>query len=126
VEFSKTEFRKLSHLSKRRDNIVPILADAFHPERYQAVVPRVSILYQDVSQKDQLGLFSLNAGKFLKNGGTGYLMLKARSMDVTAKPEDIYDKATSFLKESGFVVEYIEDLSPFQRDHAAIRVKSVN
>lgn len=125
VEFSKTAFRKLSDLSRRRDNIVPILADAFHPEQYQVIVPRVSMVYQDVSQKDQLGLLLINAEKFLKKGGIVYLMLKARSVDVTARPLDIYQKAASLLKDNGFVVEYIEDLSPFQKDHAAIKVKSI-
>lgn len=83
------------------------------------------MVYQDVSQKDQLGLLLINAEKFLKKGGIVYLMLKARSVDVTARPLDIYQKAASLLKDNGFVVEYIEDLSPFQKDHAAIKVKSI-
>ena len=122
VEFSPVAFRKLAMISKNRKNIVPILADAFHPERYQAMVPPVDILYQDVSQKDQVGMFMKNAFIFLKKGGSGFLMLKARSVDVTARPEDIFDIATKELKKEGFEVEAVEDLSPFQIDHAAILV----
>lgn len=120
VEFSPVAFRKLASLSKKRDNIVPILADAFHPERYSAVLRDVDILYQDVSQKDQVGMFMKNAERFLRNGGKGFLMLKARSIDVTSDPSRIYDRAVSELKSRGMEIETVEDLSPFQVDHSAI------
>ena len=120
VEFSKVPFRKLAHLAGKRDNIIPILADAFHPERYSAMVPEVDILYQDVSQKDQVGMFLRNADMFLKNGGSSYLMLKARSNDVTSAPERIYEKAVKQLKENGCSQINVVDLSPFQVDHSAI------
>ncbi len=122
VEFSPVAFRKLVAIAKNRKNIVPILADAFHPERYRAMVPVVDIIYQDVSQKDQVGMFAKNATMFLKKGGSGFLMLKARSVDVTARPEDIFNIASKELKKEGFEVEAVEDLSPFQVDHAAILV----
>ncbi|MGA1793736.1 MAG: fibrillarin-like rRNA/tRNA 2'-O-methyltransferase [Thermoplasmatota archaeon] len=122
VEFSETAFRKLSALTGRRSNIVPILEDAFHPERYRAMVPPVDLLYQDVSQKEQLKLFLLNSNIFLKKGGTGILMIKSRSVDVTAKPEDIYHLVVEGLKDNGFEVREMVELEPFQADHAAIVV----
>ncbi len=123
VEFSPVAFRKLVHLSRRRDNIIPILADAFHPERYRSMVPTVGMLYQDVSQKDQTGMFVMNGGMFLEKNGLGLLMLKARSVDVTARPEDVYGNSARELRDSGCDVISIEDLSPFQKDHAAIETR---
>ncbi|MGA1820419.1 MAG: fibrillarin-like rRNA/tRNA 2'-O-methyltransferase [Thermoplasmatota archaeon] len=122
VEFSETAFRKLSVLAGKRANIIPILEDAFHPERYRAVVPPVDLLYQDVSQKEQLKLFLLNSGTFLKRRGTGILMLKSRSVDVTARPEDVYEIVTKGLEDNGFDVRHNIGLDPFQVDHSAIVV----
>ncbi len=123
VEFSRAPFIKLSDLSRKRDNIVPILEDAFHPERYRAIVPSVSIVYQDVAQKEQLKLFLLNCGLFLKPGGLGVLMLKSRSVDVTARPSEIFEKVSSGLAQGGLHILETVDLSPYQIDHFAFVVR---
>jgi len=123
VEFSRAPFIKLADLSRRRDNVVPILEDAFHPERFRAIVPPVELLYQDVAQKEQLELFLLNCGLFLKPGGIGVLMLKARSVDVTASPRDIFEKVGGGLSERGFEILETVDLSPYQVDHLAFIVR---
>ena len=120
VEFSPTSYRKLASLSRRRKNIIPILEDAFHPERYAPMVGPVRFLYQDVSQKDQVGMFMKNGNMMLREGGSGILMLKARSVDVTASPEVIYEAARSELERGGFRVKKTVPLDPFQVDHAAI------
>jgi fibrillarin-like pre-rRNA processing protein len=120
VEFSETAYRKLAQLARRRDNIFPILEDAFHPERFRPMIPSVDILYQDVSQKEQLKLFLMNSKIFLKKGGHGFLMLKARSVDVTAPPSEIYEKVASGLRSEGLIVEQVVELEPFQVDHAAL------
>jgi fibrillarin-like pre-rRNA processing protein len=123
VEFSATAFRKLAQLAGRRENIIPILEDAFHPERFRAMVPPVDVLYQDVSQKEQLKLFVMNSRIFLKTGGLGILMLKARSIDVTAQPANVYKKVVSGLKRESFIVEDVVELDPFQVDHAAVIIR---
>lgn len=123
VEFSRAAFNKLVKLTAQRNNIVPIMADAFHPERYRAQVPNVGILYQDVSQKDQLGLFMKNSELFLRKGGKGILMVKARSIDVTARPEDIFKDLAGSLNDQGCEVLDTIDLEPFQKDHCAILIK---
>ncbi len=125
VEFSPTSYRKLASLSRRRKNIVPILEDAFHPERYAPMVGPIRFMYQDVSQKDQAGMFMKNGNMMLREGGTGILMLKARSVDVTASPEVIYEKARSELGRGGFKVLKIVPLDPFQVDHAAIIIRKL-
>jgi fibrillarin-like pre-rRNA processing protein len=125
VEFSPVAFRKLAGLSRRRNNIIPILGDAFYPEKYRMMVPSVDLLYQDVSQKEQVEMFNRNADIFLGKEGRGLLMLKSRSVDVTARPEDVYDKAVSDLRKAGFEKTLIQDLSPFQKDHAAIGIRPI-
>ncbi len=123
VEFSPTPYRKLASLSGRRENIIPILEDAFHPERYAPMVGPVHFLYQDVSQKDQVGMFLKNGNMLLEKGGSGILMLKARSVDVTASPDVIYEKARSELEAGGFKVLKAVPLDPFQVDHAAMIIR---
>ena len=123
MEFSNVTFRKLAGLAGTRHNIVPILEDAFHPERYGNIVPTVDLLYQDVSQKDQAGLFLLNGSRFLRKGGKGIIMIKARSIDVTARPADIYKVFEDELLNSGYLVMKTVELDPFQKDHAAVIIE---
>ena len=123
VEFSRTPFNSLVALSRKRKNIVPLLHDAFHPERYQALVVRADVIYQDISQKEQLAMFLRNSELMLKPGGRGLIMVKARSIDVTAAPETIYHKFSEGLKKNGYNILASIDLAPFQRDHAGILVE---
>lgn len=122
VEFSRVPFVKLSRLSRDRKNIVPILEDAFHPERYAPMVGSVDFLYQDVSQKDQAGIFLKNADTMLRKGGIGILMVKARSVDVTSDPLKVYKAVTEQISGGGYTVMEIHPLDPFQADHAAILI----
>ncbi len=123
VEVSPTAFSPLSSLSKRRPNIVPILGDAFHPETYSMIVGSADAIYQDVAQKDQLGMFLRNSEMLLRTGGRGMFMLKARSVDVTADPQSVADRTARGLKEGGFEVLEIIELDPFQKDHFALYVE---
>lgn len=120
VEFSPVPFRKLARIAKARGNIVPILEDAFHPERYAVAVGTVDLIYQDVSQKDQLGLFLRNSTLLSKERAV--IMVKSRSIDVTGRPEDIFKEFSSRLRSGGFEVSSVVDLSPFQEDHAALLI----
>jgi len=68
VEFSPRAMRDLILLCERRGNIVPILADAARPEDYCALVEPVDLVYQDVAQKNQAEIASLNCARYLKPG----------------------------------------------------------
>ena len=120
VEFSKVPFVKLSVLARERMNVVPILDDACHPERYAAMVGSADFIYQDVSQKDQAGIFLKNADSMLRKGGSGILMVKARSVDVTADPLKIFEEISSRISAAGYTISGIHPLAPYQADHAAI------
>ncbi len=123
VEFSKKTFRDLTAVCEMRKNMVPILANANKPEMYRSIVSKVDIVYQDVSQRDQTGIFLKNLENFLKPKGFGILMVKARSIDVTARPKDIFKRTEGELREHGLKVLESLILKPYEKDHAAIVVR---
>lgn len=122
VEVSSRSFRALLKLAEARPNLLPVLGDATKPESYGNHVGRVDVLYQDVAQRDQEGIFRRNL-EFVGPGGIGYLMLKARSEDVTAAPARVYDRAKRAVVAAGLALLDFRILSPFQVDHAALVVR---
>jgi len=125
VESSAVAMKKLIEVSKKRKNIVPIYEDAFHFEKYQAIVPNVDFLYQDISQRNQSEIFSENTKNFLKNNSKAILMVKARSIDVALKPKDAYKKVVKDLESEGLIINKLVDLSPYEKDHAAVIIKKI-
>lgn len=119
VEISATAFRKLVAVCEDRKNLVPILGDARKPDTYSGMVDKVDIVYQDVAQRDQVQIFLKNM-RFLKDGGTGYLMVKARSIDVTGDPRSIANRARIEIENHGLEVKETIGLEPFEKDHACI------
>lgn len=124
IEFSPRAFRDLVEVCRKRKNMIPILANANHPELYSAMVDKVDLVYQDISQRNQTEIFLKNIQAFLKLKSHGILMVKARSIDVTAKPKDIFKKVEKSLKQTKLYVLTSVDLSPYEKDHAAIIVES--
>ena len=123
IENSPIAIKHLIKLSEKRKNIIPILADANHPDKYSLIVSLVDIVYQDISQRNQAEIFIENINRFLKEKGFGILMVKSRSIDVSLKPENVYDIVSSKLKENGLKIIKKIDLKPYEKDHAAIVVK---
>lgn len=121
VEVAKNPFRELLAVAEARGNIVPILEDANHPEIYERLVGSADVMYQDISQRNQAEIFIRNSG-MLKAGGTGYLMLKARCVDVSAPPAKIFEDTKRQLQSAGFRILETVKLDPFEKDHAAIVV----
>ena len=122
VEFSPTAVKHLIKLSEKRKNVIPILADANHPERYASIVPTVDLIYQDVSQRNQAEIFISNVNRYLKKNTTGLLMIKARSIDVSLNPKKAYDLVCSKLEDNELKIRANIDLKPYEKDHAAIVV----
>tara|TARA_Y100000310_G_scaffold298448_1_gene332406 strand:+ start:28 stop:702 length:675 start_codon:yes stop_codon:yes gene_type:complete len=118
IEFSAVVLRNLVFIAERRKNISPIFADANHPDTYKdKIFGEVDVVFQDVSQRNQVEIFLKNCDTFLKKGGFGLLALKARSVDVTKKPREIFNDARYELEKSITVVDY-RVLEPFEKDHA--------
>jgi len=120
VESSPIAANDLIKLSKTRNNVIPILEDAYHPERYSVFVPLVDVIYQDISQRNQAEIFLDNIERYLKKDGLGILMVKARSIDVSLKPKETYELVADKLREQKLNIVSLIDLSPYEKDHAAI------
>lgn len=120
VESSPVAIINLLKVSEKRHNIIPILSDANHPERYQHMVPAVDLIYQDISQRNQADIFTRNIQAYLKPNGTGLIMVKARSIDVALKPKQAYELVCSALQKQKFRIKKTVELAPFEKDHAAI------
>lgn len=114
--------RDLVFLSQDRKNIVPMLADANHPEEYPDKVCLADIVYQDVAQRNQAEIFIRNCRQFLKKGGYGLLAVKARSIDIKKKSKVIFNEIRQKLEKEFTVIDF-RSLEPLEKDHCMIIVK---
>lgn len=121
VEFSARSMRDLVRLCERRDNIIPILADAAKPEEYAPLLEPVDLVYQDVAQRNQAQIASLNCARYLCRGGELYMMLKSRSVDATASPKAVLQSELKKLE--GFESVEVMDIEPYHLDHWAVRAR---
>lgn len=117
VEISPRAMRDLLLLAEQRENIIPVLGDAARPETYRRIVEPVDLIYQDVAQRNQAEIASRNASIYLKPGGLMIVMIKAMSIDSTARASEIFDEEVKRL--SGVEVLKRVDL-PHHRDHIAV------
>ncbi len=116
LDFAPRVVRDLVFICEQRDNMIPLLEDANHPESFADKVHEVDVVYQDIAQRNQVEIFVKNCELYLKKGGFGLLALKAKSVDVTKKPKDIYKETEKQLKKKLTIVEKTV-LDPFEKDH---------
>jgi len=123
IEFAPRPLRDLIKVAEARKNIIPLLKDARLPQEYSYIGEDVDILYADLAQPNQAEIFIKNARMFLKRGGIGFIAIKARSIDVTRPPEEIFEDQKRILEEEGGfkVVEEVR-LDPYARDHIMFRM----
>lgn len=122
VEFSSRALRDLLVNCERRSNMVPILADATQLDQYRTVIELADVLYQDVAQPEQTGILLENAQVFLKKGGYAFLALKARSIDVTKEPREIFETEMKKLEKELEIVDS-KLIDPYSQDHAMILLR---
>jgi len=116
VDSAPRVMRDLIFLAYGRKNIAPILADANKVQQLLERISAADVVYQDVAQKNQLDIFLKNVNMFLKDGGYGLLAVKARSVDVTKNPKQIFREFRAQLEKNLAIIDYRE-LEPFQKDH---------
>ena len=116
VDVAPRVMRDLIFLCYERKNIAPILADANKTEELKGRVSGVDVVYQDVAQKNQVEIFLKNVNLFLKADGYALLAVKARSIDVTKQPKQIFKEVRERLHNALTIIDY-RDLEPFQKDH---------
>jgi fibrillarin-like pre-rRNA processing protein len=118
VEFAPRVARDLVRISERLQNVVPLVADAIKPD-YGHIIELVDFLYQDIAQPRQAEIAITNAEMFLQTGGYACIMIKARSIDVTAKPKSVFKKEVKKLEEL-LDIMCVHELEPYYKAHAAV------
>ena len=117
VELAPRPMQDLIEVAGRRRNIIPILADALHPEAYASLVEKVDLVYQDVASPRQAEIAIRNRA-FLTDGGRLVLVVKTRSIDTAAPPETIESEVAAALRPH-FTILDSAWLLPYHRDHVA-------
>ena len=120
VEFSHRSGRDLVNMAKKRTNVIPIIEDARHPQKYRMLVGMVDTIFADVAQPDQARIVGLNAQYFLKQGGNFMISIKASCIDSTAAPEAVFAREVKKLQTEGFKPAEQLTLEPYERDHAMV------
>jgi fibrillarin-like pre-rRNA processing protein len=119
VEFAPRPMRDLVETAVSRPNLFPLLKDAREPETYAHVVEAgVDLLVQDVATRGQAEVALANR-RFLAEDGRLALAIKARSEDVTAVPEAVFESTLSTLREGYDVLERGR-LDPVHEAHLAV------
>ena len=121
VEISERCLRDLNPVAEKRGNIVPILGDARKPEEYDWI-ERVDVVYEDVASDDQTPIMIRNCERFLKPNGFAVIAIKARSINVVKRPEEIYRQEIAKLEKKFKILEKVR-LDPFEKDHMFVVMK---
>ncbi|TNY22258.1 Fibrillarin-domain-containing protein [Rhodotorula diobovata] len=125
VEFSHRSGRDLVNMAKKRTNVIPIVEDARHPNKYRMLLSMVDVVFADVAQPDQARIVALNAHHFLKNGGHAVISIKASCIDSTAPAEAVFAAEVKKLQSESFKPREQLTLEPYERDHAMLVVRRI-
>ena len=116
VDIAPRVMRDLIFNCEGRKNIAPILESANHIKMLGERVSAVDVIYQDIAQKSQVDIFLKNINTFLKKDSYAIIAIKARSIDVTKYPKQIFKEVREILEKELTIVDY-RDLEPYQKDH---------
>lgn len=120
VEFSQRSGRDLVNLAMKRNNIVPIIADARTPYKYRMLVPMVDVIFSDISQSDQSRIVMENANYFLKDEGGIVISIKASCVDSSVSAEKVFSDEVNWLKKNEFKPVEQVTLEPYEKNHAML------
>jgi fibrillarin-like pre-rRNA processing protein len=119
VEFAARPVRDLLGVAEDRENLFPLLKDARKPETYAHVVEAdLDCIVQDVATRGQAAVANRNR-RFLRDDGRLLAVVKARSEDVTADPDDVFEDVLAELRDSYEVLETTR-LDRFHDDHLGV------
>ena len=127
VDLAPRCLRELTHMSKSRPGLVPVLGDARKHAAWGVLLPRkVNWLFQDVAQAGQVDIFIAACRRFLERNGTGLLSLKAASERWTGEGEDaLFTSVEQTLESSGFEVEERIELAGYEDNHVLFAVRKL-
>ena len=112
VEKAIEPFSKLLFLAEQRKNIYPILEDANSPEKYKFFVDDVNVMYQDISQRNQVQIFNENVKAFPAIN-KAILILKINAISSKGKEHDILQTNLHMIPH--FKILDIIDLRPYSK-----------
>ncbi len=121
VEISERMVQLLLPLCQKKKNMIPILADANHPEKYaHLILSKIDVIYQDLAQKNQAEILVKNTELFSPT--QALLAIKARSISSIKNPKKIFREEIRQLKEK-FTVLQIVNLKPYHKDHVLVSLR---
>lgn len=120
VEFSHRPGRELITMAKKRPNVVPIIEDARHPQKYRMLLGMVDCVFADVAQPDQARIIALNSHMFLKDQGGVVISIKANCIDSTVDAETVFAREVQKLREERIKPLEQLTLEPYERDHCIV------
>jgi len=123
VDVAPRVMRDLIFNCNERKNIAPILVDANHTKDLIERVSAVDVIYQDIAQKNQVDILIKNINMFLKKEGYAIIAIKARSIDVTKNPKQIFKEVRERFEKELIIVDY-RTLEPYQKDHCMFICKN--
>lgn len=122
IEFAERVIRSLFELAGERKNIAAIKADARKTDEYKWV-EECDVVVCDVADPQESEIAISNCEKFLRKGGYLFLSVKSQSIDVTKKPQRIYEQEKKKLENAGFEIIQMINLEPHEEKHAMIVAK---
>jgi fibrillarin-like pre-rRNA processing protein len=124
VEYAPKIIRDLLMVADQRDTIAPILGDARQPQEYAPLCSTVDILYQDVTQQDQIRILRENAELFLADDGYAMIAIKAQSISSSRPAATVFEECKEELREDFDIVDG-RKLAPFHSDHLFLLLRPV-
>jgi fibrillarin-like pre-rRNA processing protein len=119
VEFARRPARDLLRAVEDRVNVIPVIADARHPEKYPPFINHVNFIYQDVAQPGQAAIAVANAERYLESDGILVIVIKAKSISSTEKVGDVFREELETLGKRFEILDK-RSLEPLHRDHMAV------
>jgi fibrillarin-like pre-rRNA processing protein len=123
VEISERCVRDLNPVAEKRGNIVPIVGDARKPEEY-GWIEKVDVIIEDVASDDQTPIMLRNAERFLKPNGFAMIAIKARSINVIKRPDEVFRQELEKLEKHFKILDKVR-LEPFEKDHMFVVMKKI-
>jgi fibrillarin-like pre-rRNA processing protein len=123
VEIAPRAASDLIKVCEKRENMIPILADARKPGDYAGEIEdgEVDVVFEDVADPQQAEILKSNAC-FLKKGAVAMLAVKARSVSSVEEPRKVFEKVKRELEDVFELVQEI-DISPFEKDHEMLLLR---
>jgi fibrillarin-like pre-rRNA processing protein len=113
----------LENVCSKRDNIIPIIADARNYLKYFGYFGFVDNIYCDIAQPDQTTIAIDNCKSYLKTDGDLLIVIKSRSIDVLEDPKTVAFNEAKKLEENDFTILQMINLEPFEKDHYIVHAK---